>query len=530
MRQLSGLDASFLYIETPETPMHVGSLTIYDPPNDAGSGEKFVERVRLHLSKRLHLAPLLYQRLELMPFDLGHPVWVDMDSVNLDYHVQAKKLPKPGTLAQLESLVAKLHEGPLDRSFPLWQFFVIEGMKDGSIALYSKIHHAALDGAAGVMLANAMLDITEIPRDVPKPEARQKAVKPHSQTKLLGTLFSNTIAQYAKIVRTLPDAVKQIASATMQADIPGKLKAGLKLTQQGGLGQMMASSADLLAPKTPFNVSITAARSFATLSLPLKEIKAIAPVLEASVNDLVMTICAGALRRILQQSKELPKRSLIAAVPINLRAIDDTAQNNQVTMLPCTLGTDQKTALARLNVAKGAMAQIKSNTHKFKSFIPTDYPSFGAPWLVGGLAQLYAKTKLADRIAMPANVVISNVPGPTVPLYLAGAKMRSYFPLSIVVHGMALNITMHSYAGSMDIGVTACAKAIPDLGPLMQALKSEFDDLKRLTAMHLLGKTPMHEKQLRVVAVKKVAAKLVKAAAKSAPKKKVIKRVLAIKN
>jgi diacylglycerol O-acyltransferase / wax synthase len=482
MRQLSGLDASFLYIETPQTPMHVGSLTIYDKP---AQSEDFAQDVRAHMAARLHLAPILHQRLELMPLDLGHPLWVDVADVDMDFHVQHQKLPKPGSRAQLEALVAKLHEGCMDRSYPLWQFFVIEGAKDGSLALYSKIHHAALDGAAGVMLANAMLDLGPTPRAVDAPA--EKTIKPNSQAKLIGVMLSNTFAQYAKIVRALPDAVKQVASATMKGDLGQKVKAGFDFTKNGGLSQAIDATKELLAPKTPFNVSVGSARSFATLSLPFGEIKTVASACGASINDVVMALCSGALRRYLAQNKQLPKRSLLAAVPISLRAIDDKAQNNQVTMLPCVLGTDQKTCALRLKAAQAAMANVKISTSKFKSLIPTDYPSFGAPWLVGGLAQLYARTKLADKIALPVNLVISNVPGPKVPLYLAGARMRSYYPLSIVVHGLALNITVHSYADSLDIGIVACAAALPDLHPLAAALAAEHEELKVLAAGILLG-------------------------------------------
>ncbi len=488
MRALSGLDAGFLYIETPETPMHVGSLTIYDAPTDSKLTNDFTGQVREHMQARMHLAPLLHQRLELMPFDLGHPVWVDVESVDLQWHVQHRKLPKPGNRHQLEQLVAKLHADTLDRSFPLWQFFVIDGLQAGSVALYSKIHHAALDGAAGVVLANAMLDLSETPRTVSEPQqSTARAGKANSQIKLIGVMLSNTFAQYAKIAKTLPDAVKQVASSAMKGGLVDTLKAGIDLTKNLSWSQTVESTKHLLAPKTPFNVSVGKARNFTTLSLPLKEIKAVASTLEASVNDVVMALCSGALRRYLIAHKQLPKRSLIAAVPVSLRAIDDQAQNNQVTMLPCSLGTEQKSATARLATAREAMLSIKQNTSKFKSLIPTDYPSFGAPWLVGALAQLYAKTKLADRINLPVNLVISNVPGPKVPLYLAGARMRHYYPLSIVVHGMALNITVHSYVDTLDFGLVADVNAVADLPVLAKAIEAEHDELKSLAAMALLG-------------------------------------------
>jgi len=486
MRQLSGLDAGFLYIESEQTPMHVGSLTIYQRP----AGGDFARAVLEHVKSRLHLAPIFNQRLALMPFDLGHPVWVEADALDFDYHFQTHSIArgsKPGSQASLEALVAGLHEHMLDRAQPLWQFHLIEGLSDDRVAFYAKVHHAALDGAAGVLLANALLDLTATPRDVPLPETHAK-VKTPSRSKLIGSLFSNTFAQYAKLVRTLPGAVKRVADVAMAKGVAGTIAATRELGRE------------LSAPKTPFNVSIEAKRRFAMCSLPLSDIKAISAACDATVNDVVMALCSGALRRFLIGLDALPNRSLIAAVPVSLRELGDQKMNNQVSMVPCSLGTDQKTAEKRLAAAKAAMSEIKGTLSNFKDLIPTDYPSLGAPWLIGGLATLAVKTKLADRLVMPANLVISNVPGPKVPLYLAGAKMLGYYPLSIVVHGMALNITVHSYAGQLDFGLIACARAVTDLAPLAQAIEAEHIELKAMAAHRLLGPVAHPKKPLKAAA------------------------------
>lgn len=480
MRQLSGLDAGFLYIESEQTPMHVGSLTLYQRPTGGGN---FARAVLEHIKSRLHLAPIFNQRLALMPFDLGHPVWVEADALNFDYHFQTHSIARgsrPGSQAALEALVAGLHEQMLDRAQPLWQFHLIEGLADDRVGFYAKVHHAALDGAAGVLLANALLDLSAVPRVVEAPQAHTK-VKAPSRSKLIGSLFSNTFAQYAKLVRTLPGAVKRVADVAMAKGVAGTIAA----TREFGR--------ELSAPKTPFNVSIEAKRRFAMCSLPLSDIKAISAACDATVNDVVMALCSGALRRFLISLDALPARSLIAAVPVSLRELGDQKMNNQVSMVPCSLGTDIKTAEKRLAAAKAAMGEIKGTLSNFKDLIPTDYPSLGAPWLIGGLATLAVKTRLADRLVMPANLVISNVPGPKVPLYLAGAKMLGYYPLSIVVHGMALNITVHSYAGQLDFGLIACARAVADLAPLAHAIEAEHVELKALAAHRLLGpaiKTP----------------------------------------
>jgi WS/DGAT/MGAT family acyltransferase len=471
IRSLSGLDAGFLYIETPEAPMHVGALALFAYPDARDT--PLIDHVRRHLARRLHLSGVLNQRLALMPFDLGHPIWVNAEDIDLDQHVRHARLPKPGTLAALEKLVAELHAEPLDRARPLWQFWVIEGLRDGSFALFTKVHHAALDGAAGVALAHALLDLGPIPRDVPPPS--DKAAKPPPGVRRkLGMLFSNTLAQYTKLAKALPD-LAQVAAAGA-----GKLREAIKAP--AGLVDRW------LAPRTRFNVAIDSTRTVATWSLPLPEFKSIAAMLDASVNDLLLALCSGALRRYLKQGRELPKASLVAAIPFSLRERGDGSPNNQVTMLPCPLGTEHTKPEARLAAIKAAMNELKRATSTYKSLIPTDYPSLGAPWIVSGLAQLYAKSKLAERVPLPVNLIISNVPGSPVTLYLAGAKMLAYHPISAITHGLALNITVQSYEQALDFGLVACAQAVPDLDRLVDALADEYDDLRALAAARLAPK------------------------------------------
>ncbi len=444
--------------------MHVGSLTIYDPPADLPGS--FVDHVREHLRKRLHLAPLLHQRLELMPLELGHPVWVEAGEVDLDWHVRGERLKRPGALQHLEAMVPELHAQPLARSRPLWHFTVIEGLAGGKVAMYSKVHHAALDGAAGVQLANAMMDVGPVPREVPAPHLRRSAAP--GRRKLLGELFSNSLAQYAKLARSMPDAVRAVADSA----------AGLK----DKLGQLGHLREQLLAPKTRFNTQIGARRAFATLSLPLEQIKAVGAACGATVNDVLLATVSGALVRYLRRHKDLPKRSLVAAVPFSLRVDGDAQMSNQVTMLPATLATDLRDPGMRLAAIHAGMGRLKSTTTNFRQLIPTDFPSLGAPWLFGGLTQLFQRTRLADRLPLPANLVVSNVPGPPVPLYLAGARMVGYYPVSIVVHGLALNITVHSYDGRMDFGIVACADNMPDLPDYVDDLREAFDELRDAAA------------------------------------------------
>lgn len=481
-RRLSGLDAGFLYVESPETPMHVGSLTLYDPPHDlAGS---FADRVRAHLANRMHLSPLLHQALAPMPLDLGHPVWIDAPEVDLDWHVVGLRLPRPGRTAQLEALVAKLHAERLDRARPLWRFHVIEGLADGRVAMYAQVHHAALDGNAGVKLAEALMDLGPVPRAVP-PGERRHPKKPGTR-RLLGELLDNAIGQYANIVRHVPALARAAAGAVVEA--------GSHLPDVVMLRQR------LMAPRTPFNAQIGADRVIRTHSLSLDDARAIATVAGVTLNDVLLATVSGALRLYLVHRHALPRRSLVAAVPLSLREAGDAGLSNQVTMLPATLATNARSPARRIAAIHAGMNQIKSATGAFRGLIPTDFPSLGAPWLVGGLSKLLSRSRLADRLPLPANVVVSNVPGPAVPLWLAGARMRAYYPLSIVIHGLALNITVHSYDGHLDFGMVACPHAVPDIDVLVDGLDASFAELRTWAAGRLAGGSESAPKRRRRMA------------------------------
>jgi diacylglycerol O-acyltransferase / wax synthase len=470
MKNLSGLDATFLYLETPETPMHVASLHLIDLPE--GYKGDFCEDVKKHVAGRMHLAPLFRRKLELMPLELGHPIWVEDNNVDLDYHVRRIILPRPGSMAQLEAYVGRLHSNLLDRSRPLWEFYVIEGFHTGQMGFYFKAHHAAIDGAAGVAVAQALLDITPKPRQVKAPPARRRPNEPEIGTvQLIQNALSNTVAQYAKMVSYLPKAVKTISTLVIpQKDAEGKRR----YTWLKNLS---------LGPKTPLNVSVTNQRSFASASIPLAEVKQIAKRFSVTVNDVVLALCSGALRRYLAGSSRdgsgIPKKPLIAAVPVSLRESGDTEMNNQVGMMLCNLATNVEDPLERLQAIHDSTQAAKESFENVKGVFPTDFPSLGAPWLMSGLASLYSRSRLANNLPPIANVVISNVPGAQFPLYLAGGKMASYYPLSIVVHGIALNITVESYNGSLDFGLIACRRAIPKVSNIVKYLIKSHEELKK---------------------------------------------------
>ncbi len=476
MKQLSGLDASFLYLETPEMPMHVGALHVLELPE--GYKGRFVRDLRKHIASRLQAAPVLRRRLWWMPLNLANPAWVDAEP-DLTKHIVEIKLPKDARsgdgLAALETQVGLLHPVLLDRRRPLWKMHVFEGLAPGAngckrVALYTQLHHAAVDGQAAVALANVLLDTSPEPRAIElRPSRRTKTFR-LDMTEMLRGALANQIAQVSGIVKGLPSTVGTLSGAARTA-IGGTALFG---------GKKRPSNLTL-APKTPFNVSITPGRAFAAVTLPLKELKALGRQHGATINDMVLMVCSSALRRYFSKKRTLPRKSLIAAVPISLREAGDSTSDNQASMSLISLGTNIADTHQRLEHVKAATAAMKSTMGSVKSILPTDFPSLGVPWLMEAAAALYGKAKVADKIPQVANVVISNVPGPPVPLYMAGAHMLTNYPTSIVVHGMALNITVQSYDQSLDFGLIADAQAMPDVKALAQAIEIAFDDLRALS-------------------------------------------------
>jgi diacylglycerol O-acyltransferase len=488
VKPLSGLDAAFLYLETPEMPMHVGALHVFELP--AGHKGRFVHDLRKHMAARVPIVPALRRKLWWMPFNLTAPAWVDAEP-DLAQHIVEIKLPKAARvgdgMAQLEAQVAALHPVLLDRKRPLWKFHVFEGLAPTShghkrVAMYTQLHHAAVDGQAAVALANAILDVTPEPRAIElKASTRTKKFQLSMGESLRGAM-ANQIAQVTHLVKELPGTVGTLGGAARDA-----LQSGALISVLGGLIGGKGGSGNLtLAPKTAFNASVTDGRAFAAVSLPLAELKGIGKAHEATVNDMVLMVVSTALRRHLGKKHTLPKKSLIAAVPISLRAPGDTSSDNQASLSLISLGTHIADPMQRLEHIRNASRSMKATLGSVKSVLPTDFPSLGLPWLMEAAASLYGKAKVADRIPQVANVVISNVPGPPMPLYLAGARMLTNYPTSIVVHGMALNITVQSYNGALDFGLMADALAMPDVKAFAQALEVAFDDLRALPLPHEL--------------------------------------------
>ncbi|HEY2613829.1 MAG TPA: wax ester/triacylglycerol synthase family O-acyltransferase [Reyranella sp.] len=476
-QQLSGIDASFLYLETPETPMHVAGLTYFQLPE--GFEGNFYRHFRRFFESRLHTIPIFSKRLAPSLYDLDHPGWVDADDLDLDYHLRETALPAPGTEAQLEEVIGRLHANTLDRSRPLWQFYVITGLENGQGVLYSKVHHAAIDGGAGMAINKALYDVTAVPREVAPPPPRPAAPKPAPSSptavdpvKGIADIMGNMMRQQLKMWEAAPAIVNAMTDAFLAK--PGEMPKAL-----GTLQSLVTQLPTLDAPKTPFNATITRERSYAARTISLGDAKAIAKAGGAKLNDVVMAVCSGALRRYLQEKGQLPDKPLIAGVPISLREPGDTRQNNQVSGMLCQIATDIADPAERLAAIVRSSSQAKQLAGTFRDAVPQDFAFVGAPILLQLVMLVYGRSGLADRLPMPMNVTISNVPGPPMPLYCAGAKVTALHPVSIAAHGAALNITVQSYMDALNFGLTADRRAVPDVGRLGDYLVEATDELKK---------------------------------------------------
>ncbi len=493
MTQLSGIDASFLYMETPETPMHVAGFTLYELPK--GFKGSFYDHFRTFFAGRVHLIPIFGKKLARAVLELDHPGWVDAGELDLEYHIRSATLSAPGNWKQLEEMVASLHSNPLDRSRPLWQFHVIEGIEGGRVALYSKVHHAAVDGGAGMVITKALYDMTVEPRQVEPPQPRQPVEKPAAAERVVSgaaDLIGNLLKHQMNALKAGADIATQVAGQIAGALVPkpgenplaNLFKGNLLKDGLPGLGSLpgLPKLPDIIAPKTPFNVTITRERSYAARSLSLVDAKLVAKATGTKINDVVMAICGGALRTYLIAKKALPDKPLIAFVPISTREAGNTDSNNQVSGMTCPLATDIADPLKRLMAVQAGANDAKKIAGGIQDIAPKDFTLIGAPLLLPGLMAFYGRTKLAEVMPQAVNVVISNTPGPPVPLYCAGAKVLALYPVSIPVHGIGLNLTVQSYLDKLDFGLTGDRRAVPDIDAIADLLSDSLNELKLAVA------------------------------------------------
>jgi WS/DGAT/MGAT family acyltransferase len=455
MRRLRAIDAAFLYAETAAAPMHAAAIQIFEP---AASGEDFFQGFRTHLRERLPLLPHLHEHLHETPLGFDHPVWVADTDVDLARHVHLDRVAPPGSLAQLSRLAEQLYPPLLDRARPLWEYTVIEGLERGRVAVFGKAHHACLDGMAAQATFEVMFNRT--PAIEPPPRAQARHEHEPGALSLLRDAFTHLREQPRRSLRALPDLAK--AAWTLS---------GRAWERRGGPG----------TPHTRFNAPVGDQRRFEVASFSLARVRAIARAERVSVNDVVMAMCGGALRSYLVERRELPEEPLVAFAPVSLRSKSDASANNQVFGMLSSLATDVADPVARLRAVHESSRDAKALVEELKAIAPEDFAIPGAAALIPALVQLAMALHLPERAPF-CNVTISNVPGIAHPVYMRGARMVAEYPMSIVTNGMALNMTVMGIEDALDFGLVACARAVPDLDALRDALVESYRELEKAAA------------------------------------------------
>jgi diacylglycerol O-acyltransferase / wax synthase len=484
MKQLSGIDAAFLHLETPTQFGHVSGLAIFAKPDIAGYEPYLAWRSQIE--QRLHLLEPLRRRLAEVPLGLDHPFWIEDPDFDLDFHVRHTAIPPPGSDQQLANLVARIIGRPLDRSRPLWLSYVIEGLGDDRFAVLTVLHHATIDGASGVELLSLMMD------DVPDREAPAAPLDPWrpeaspTDLQLLNRAAVSLIRKPARILLLSARTALEIGTAIRNPVLIGaanQMRKGL----QGPLGAILnlgrhrpeerdapAAIPSLRPPRVSFNAPITPHRRFAMSSSSLDTIKRIKTRLGVTVNDVVLAICAGGLRSWLELHDALPEEPLVALIPVSTRTGDETDRwTNRVSMLATVLPTNEKDPIERVRLVHQAMARSKQLFDALPAEHLTDFAEFPPPAVFARAMRLSTRLGLGRRL-IPGNVVISNVPGPRHPLYAAGAQLLHYYPVSTIVEGQGLNITVQSYLDVLDIGLVSCRELVPDLDVLLDAILEQI--------------------------------------------------------
>jgi WS/DGAT/MGAT family acyltransferase len=495
MRQLSGIDVSFLNMETTSTFGHVSSLNIYDPTGVPGGAG--LEATRQIILERIDQLAPFRRRLVEVPLGLDLPYWIEDPNFDIDFHVRHHAVPPPGSPEQLADVVSRIVARPLDRGRPLWELYVIEGVDGGRlIAQLTKIHHAAIDGAAGAQMLGAILDTDPAYRPVGEPVPWEPEKIPTDE-ELLRITALEYLKRPEKFIRLGVRSVRELAASTQS----GGLRAIADLVAQpmpGPVGRLMrqrlrsqyGKEADkppalppTQAPHTPWNRPISGHRRFAYTTLALDDAKAIRRKFGCTFNDVVMAVCSGTLRLYLLQHGCLPDEPLIAMVPVSVRSGDEgEAYQNRISALLADLATNEPDPAKRIRRVQQSMTAAKENFAAIPAETLQDFTQFAPPAVAARAMRMYSRLRIADRMNPPFNLIISNVPGPQFPLYSAGAKLQHFYPVSALADGQGLNITVQSYNGNLDFGFIACRDLVPDLWIMTDLLKQSMAELVELAS------------------------------------------------
>ena len=461
MEQLTGLDATFLYLETPSLHMHVSMAAVFDPSTVPG-GYSF-QKLRDLVGSRLALAPVFRRRLVEVPLRLGHPYWIDDQDFDLDYHVRRAALPSPGGMEELAQYVGDVCSRQLDRTKPLWEMYIVEGLEHDNVGLVSKIHHSTIDGVSGAELLTQLFDLE------PNPPAREVPEGPSNTDKMPSDLY--LIAQALATRITAPIDITRLAWRTGRSVLNVRR---VRRSPDDGKGAL-----PLTTPRTSLNAAITPHRKVAFASISLDDVKELKRALDVTVNDVILAICTGALRRYLHGRDELPVAPLVATVPVSVHpSTTDRRGANKVSAMFVSLPCGTADPKERVEIIRSATKGAKNEHNALGADVLLNWAEHATPNVFSAAARAYTRLRLADRHRPIHSLVISNVPGPDFPLYFAGAEMVAGFPLGPVMDGAGLNVTVMSYRGVLNWGLMACAETVPGVAMIAGAIPESLDELR----------------------------------------------------
>jgi diacylglycerol O-acyltransferase len=478
LRQLTGLDAQFLALETPRQSGHVGGLAVLDP-STRSNGKLELGDVQRMIEERLPLLPPFRWRLKPVPLGLDYPYWIDDPDFDLEYHVRELALVPPPTDEKLAEQVARIFARPLDRARPLWELYLIHGLQDGNVGLLTKIHHAAVDGISGAEIMSVLLDLTAEGRTPPPPDDSRPDAEPGDLEMLARGLLAWP-KYVGRVARALPSTLPNLEDAPILGDLPGATTLGRSTARiaralRGGQTRMLERTS-LSPPRTSFNGRVSAHRRFAFGRLSLAEVKAVKNAHGVTVNDVVVALCAGAVRRWLVEHEELPDVPLVTQVPVSVRTEEQVGTyGNRIGMMSVPLFTNEADPLQRLRQTHEALRVAKERHKALPAQLLQDATQFIPPAVFARAARV--SFSLAATRTPIWNLVVSNVPGPQLPMYCAGARVEANYPVSVITDGLGLNITVMSYRGHLDFGIVADREQMRDVWKLIPWLGEALAEL-----------------------------------------------------
>jgi WS/DGAT/MGAT family acyltransferase len=486
MRQLTGLDAQFLALESSRQTGHVSGVAILDPSTRPDGRLELGDIQRL-LTERLDLLPPFRWRLKEVPLGLDYPYWIEDPEFDIEYHLRDVAIAPPATDARLAELVARIFSRPLDRSRPLWELYLIEGLDAGRVAVMTKMHHAMVDGMSGAEIMGVLLDLDPEGRQLPPatrnggdPARRVTSGREPSDLEMLARAVLGVPRYAQRVVSSIPSTLPVLEHLPVVGDLPGATAisrtSGILARALRGRPSRVLERSTLTPPRTTFNGKVSAHRRFAFGRLSLDDVKTVKHAHGCTVNDVVVALCAGSVRRWLIEHDELPADPLVTQVPVSVRTDEQRGTyGNRVGMLSTPLFTNESDPERRLRLTHEALKVAKERHRALPAEMLQDATQFIPPAVFARASRVQLSLAATRRPIW--NLVVSNVPGPQVPLYMAGARLEANYPVSVITDGLGLNITVLSYCGHLDFGIVADREQMPDVWKLIGWLRDSLAEL-----------------------------------------------------